>query len=167
VTPLSTARRTGALPALLLALSLAAACGGGSDDAGGSGAADTGDSIAAEVDLAGVSLTAGSKEFTEQLILGQILVQALEATGAEVEDRTNITGTNTVRSVLTSGEIDVYYEYTGTGWINILGNDQPVPGSEAQFEAVREADAANGVTWFAPAAANNTYAIAANAEAVE
>lgn len=161
--------RATALSALLLTLGLAA-CGGSDDATGGTdagGGSGGGDAVADQVDLSGVSLTAGSKEFTEQLILGQILVQALEAAGAEVEDRTNLTGTSTVRAALESGEIDVYYEYTGTAWINILGNEEPVAGSEAQFEAVREADAANGITWFAPASANNTFAIAANEEAVD
>ncbi len=50
-----------------------------------------------DVDLSGVSLAVGSKEFTEQLVLGQVVVQALEAAGAEVEDRTNLTGTSVVR----------------------------------------------------------------------
>ena len=100
-------------------------------------------------------------------MLGQIAVQALEAAGADVEDKTNITGTSVVRTALESGEIDLYYEYTGTGWITILGKTDPVPGAQAQFDAVKEADAANGITWFARAEANNTFAIAANAEAVE
>lgn len=43
-------------------------------------------------DLAGTDIAVGSKEFTEQLILGQIAVQALEAAGAKVEDRTNLVG---------------------------------------------------------------------------
>jgi osmoprotectant transport system substrate-binding protein len=159
-----TARR--ALPALLLTGALVlSACG---DDSG------TGDSASAEgggggtdVDLSGVSLSVGSKEFTEQLVLGQVVVQALEAAGADVTDKTNLTGTAVVRQALDSGEIDLYYEYTGTGWITILGETEPVPGAEEQFEAVKEADAANGITWFARAEANNTFAIAANAEAVE
>jgi osmoprotectant transport system substrate-binding protein len=155
-----------AVPALLLAGALAlSACG---DDTGTGGAGGGGDSGGGtEVDLSGVSLSVGSKEFTEQLVLGQILVQALEAAGADVTDRTNLTGTSVVRQSLTSGEIDLYYEYTGTGWITILGETEPVPGAQEQFDAVKEADAANGITWFARAEANNTFAIAANEQAVE
>ena len=156
-------RRRPLLTASLAAVALGlAACGG---DSGGG--ADTGDSVAAGVDLDDVVITVGSKEFTEQLVLGQIAVQALTAAGADVTDRTDLTGTSTVRSALESGEIGVYYEYTGTGWINILGNDQPVIGSDEQFAAVREADAANDITWFAPAEGNNTFALAANQDAVE
>jgi osmoprotectant transport system substrate-binding protein len=100
----------------------------------------------------------GSKEFTEQLILGQITIQVLEAAGAEVTDQTGITGSSTVREALTSGEIDMYWEYTGTGWINHLGNDTPIPGSEAQYDAVVEADAANEIAWLEPAPFNNAAA---------
>jgi osmoprotectant transport system substrate-binding protein len=153
------------ISALLLTGALAlTACGGDDADGGGGGGGGGGGT---DVDLSGVSLSVGSKEFTEQLVLGQVVVQALEAAGADVEDRTNLTGTSVVRQALTSGEIDLYYEYTGTGWITILGETEPVPGAQEQFDAVKEADAANGITWFARADANNTFAIAANAEAVE
>lgn len=147
------------VPALLTASLLLAACGGGSS---GGGPAAGGDQAGSPVDLAGVAVSVGSKEFTEQLVLGQIVVGALEAAGAEVTDKTNLTGTSVVRKALTSGEIDVYYEYTGTGWISILGKTDPVKGATEQFEAVKQADAANGITWFAQAEANNTFAIAAN-----
>jgi osmoprotectant transport system substrate-binding protein len=154
--------RTGLAAAAAAALALSG-CGG--DDEGASEAAQ--DSVAAGVDLSGVSISVGSKEFTEQLVLGQIAVQALQAAGADVDDRTNLTGTETVRSALEGGEVDAYYEYTGTGWITILGNETPVAGPDEQFQAVQEADAANGITWFAQAEANNTFAIAANQEAVD
>ncbi|MBW3639699.1 MAG: glycine betaine ABC transporter substrate-binding protein [Actinobacteria bacterium] len=148
--------------AVLLAAALTlTACGGGSGGDVEAGGAVEG------VDLSGVSISVGSKEFTEQLVLGQIAVQALRAAGANVEDKTNITGTSVVRAALVSGEIDVYYEYTGTGWITILGNTEPVPGADPQFEAVKEADAANNITWLARAEANNTFALAANGEAAE
>lgn len=142
-----------------------AGCGGGGGDGGG-GEAEEG-SLASSVDLSGVEVTVGSKEFTEQVLLGKMLVQTLEAAGATVKDETKLTGTPVVRSALTSGKVDLYYEYTGTGWINILKNTKPVAGSEAQFEAVKKADAKNNIVWLAPAKANNTYALAANQEAVE
>jgi osmoprotectant transport system substrate-binding protein len=141
------------------------ACGGDSPTAG-SGESG-GDSVAGSVDLAGVEISVGSKEFTEQLILGAITVQALEAAGATVDDNTGLVGTPVVRGALESGEVDVYWEYTGTAWLGPLGNTEPVPGEEEQYNAVREADAENGVTWTAMAAANNAYAIAVNPDAAE
>jgi len=147
------------LPCALLTGSLLLAACGGSESSGG--AAPSG------VDLAGVAISVGSKEFTEQRVLGQIAVEALRGAGADVTDRTNLTGTSVVREALVNGQIDVYYEYTGTGWITILGKTDPVQGAEEQFDAVKEADVANGITWFARAEANNTFAIAANTQAVE
>lgn len=117
-----------------------------------------------DVDLAGVEVTVGSKEFTEQLILGEITKQVLEDAGATVDDQTGLVGSTTVREALTSGEIDMYWEYTGTGWITHLGNEQPVTGEMEQYEAVREADTANGIAWLEPAPFNNTYAIALASE---
>lgn len=158
--PLS--RRIAAGVAALSLIAAVAACGGGSEDKVDASAG----SLTSQVDLKGVSITVGSKQFTEQVVLGNMLVQTLKAAGATVKDQTKLTGTDVVRKALESGEVDVYYEYTGTGWINILKNTKPVPGAEAQFEAVKKADEKNGVVWLAPAEANNTYAIAANADAV-
>ena len=155
MTPTSTRRLLNG--ALLTGLLLLAACGGGSETSG-SGSSSS-------VDLSGVAISVGSKEFTEQRVLGQIAVAALRGAGADVTDRTNLTGTSVVRKALVNGQIDVYYEYTGTGWITILGKTDPVQGAQEQFDAVKQADAANGITWFARAEANNTFAIAANSQA--
>jgi osmoprotectant transport system substrate-binding protein len=59
-----------------------------------------------------------------------------------------------------NGDANVSPEYTGTGWINYLGHDNPIKSPEAQWQAVNEADKANGLTWLPPAPMNNTYAFA-------
>jgi osmoprotectant transport system substrate-binding protein len=164
--------RTRLLATLALTGLLAvAACGGGGGTGGGTtaptGEAGGGGSVTQANNLAGTDIAVGSKEFTEQLILGQIAVQALKAAGANVEDRTNLVGTPVVRGALQSGEIDMYWEYTGTAWLGPLGNTDPVAGEQAQFDAVKKADEANGITWFAMAGANNAYAIAANPAAAQ
>ncbi|HEY8527861.1 MAG TPA: glycine betaine ABC transporter substrate-binding protein [Acidimicrobiales bacterium] len=120
-----------------------------------------------EVDLSGVSLTVGSKEFTEQLILGHITRLALEDAGADVSDQTGLVGSTASREALTSGEIDLYWEYLGTGWITYLENTEAIPDPQEQYEAVRDADAENGITWLPPAPFNNTYAIATTNEVAE
>lgn len=144
------------LTAVLAGLAMATlACG---DDGGGTG----------EGELSGASFTVGSKEFTEQLVLGQITVQVLENAGASVNDQTGITGTTNVRRALTSGEIDMYWEYTGTGWAELLGHEaDEAPSNEDElFEAVAEEDLeSNNVKWTALAPVNNTYAIATSEEA--
>lgn len=127
-----------------------AGCGGDDDGGGGNG----------DGELAGVSLSAGSKEFTESILLANITAVALENAGASVQDRTGISGSATVREALESSEIDFYWDYTGTGWVNILGNTtEDVP--EDLYDAVAEADAQNGIAWLEPAPFENTYRIAA------
>jgi len=140
--------------------------GGASPSASGAPSASGGASVepsasgGAAVDLTGKTFTVGSKEFSEQLILGQIAKLVLEDAGATVTDETGLIGSSVVREALISGEIDMYWEYTGTGWINHLKNTTPVVGTKAQYDAVKEADAANDIVWLAPAPLNNTYAIA-------
>ncbi len=125
-----------------------AACGG---DDGGGGDGDG--------ELAGASLTVGSKEFTESHVLAQITALVLEDAGASVTDQTGISGSATVREALETGEIDIYWDYTGTGWVNILGNTtEDVP--EDLHAAVAEQDEANGIAWLEPANFENTYRLA-------
>jgi len=141
------------LTTLAVGVTLAvAACG---EDDGGGGT----DSAAA---LDGKSLTVGSKEFTEQVILGQIAILALEDAGASVKDETGIEGTANTRKALETGEIDMYWEYSGTGWVDILGNDVADAASDPQelFDAVAEQDKENGVEWILKTEANDTYAFA-------
>ncbi|WJV51418.1 glycine betaine ABC transporter substrate-binding protein [Streptomyces flavofungini] len=112
--------------------------------------------------LEGADLTVTSKEFTEQLILGAIMGIAFQAAGADVLDRTGIQGSIGAREAVKGGDADAMYEYTGTAWITYLGNSDPIPDPHQQWDAVRKADAKNGVTWLPPAALNNTYALALN-----
>lgn len=112
------------------------------------------------------SIAVGSKEFNEQLLLGQIAIIALEDAGFDVSDETGIQGTDNVRAALESGEIDLYWEYTGTGWNEILGHevtDAATDPAELARQVAAE-DLENGVVWLDTAGANNTYAIAAAAE---
>lgn len=163
-----TTARLLALLATVAALALVGA-GCGSDDEGAGTSGDTtagGSGVASTVDLSGRSFTVGSKEFTEQLILGQIAIQALEAAGAKVKDQTGLEGSVAARKALTSGETDMYWEYTGTAWVNYLGHDRGIPDPERQFEAVAREDASkNRIAWIALAPANNTYAFAVRSDA--
>ncbi|BFO21928.1 glycine betaine ABC transporter substrate-binding protein [Streptomyces sp. KM77-8] len=112
--------------------------------------------------LEGATLTVTSKEFTEQLILGAIMGIAFQAAGADVVDRTGIQGSVGSREAVVKGDADAGFEYTGTAWITYQGNSKPIPDPREQWEAVRDADAKNGVTWLAPSRLNNTYALAMN-----
>lgn len=114
----------------------------------------------ADIDLAGATISIGSKNFTEQVILGKIGAILLKSAGANVADLTNIPGSTSARQALEVGDMDSMFEYTGTAWITYLGNTDPIPGSQEQYEAVEKADKDNGLTWLPPAPMNNTYALA-------
>jgi osmoprotectant transport system substrate-binding protein len=113
----------------------------------------------------GDEIVVGSKNFTEQLVLGKIAVIALQTAGFDVVDRTNIPGSVPARQGMVNGEIDMEWEYTGTAWLSYLGENSPIPDPQEQFLAVRDAELANGLTWLPPAPANNTYAFAVRSEA--
>lgn len=120
-----------------------------------------------EGELAGVSVTVGSKDFDEQLILGYMLVEAFEAAGADVTDKVNLGGTNVAREALLSGEIDTYMEYNGTGWTVHLGNTDPSFDPEELTSGVREQDLENGIVWLGRSPFNNTYGFASSPEVTE
>jgi osmoprotectant transport system substrate-binding protein len=161
------ARWVAGIAALGLAATLSG-CGslsGDSTDAAGGPCADV---KAGSVDpeaLKGVTVKVGSKEFDEQLILGQLTIKTLCAAGAKVEDRTNTKGSTQSRKKLEDGVVDVVWEYTGTGWIAYLGHDKPIFDPQKQYEAVKKEDLAkNGLLWGPMAPFNNTYAFAVTEE---
>ena len=121
-----------------------------------------------EFDLSGVSVAVGSKDFDEQLILGEMMVAAFEAAGAEVDNKVNLGGTNVARAALESGEIDIYMEYNGTGWTVHLGQSDPSFDPETLTAGVREMDLAeNGIVWVGRSPFNNTYGFASSPEVTE
>lgn len=155
-------KMTGLVTAAVVSVVLTAC--GGTESAGVPAA---GGSLASGIDLKGVNISVGSKEYTEQRILGQIIVQALKASGATVKDQTGLSGTKVVRAALTSGQIDTYYEYTGTGWLTILQKTEPISDPQQLFTAVRDADAKDKISWFALAPMNDTYAVGVTADAAK
>ncbi|MGV3560094.1 ABC transporter permease/substrate-binding protein [Larkinella arboricola] len=108
----------------------------------------------------------GTKIFTEQYILAEILRQLLDnRTTLEVVTKTGLGGTQICFNALTTGQIDLYPEYTGTGLLVIL---QPPPALADSLKADREAvyryvsrefQSRYGVSWLAPMGFNNTYAL--------
>ena len=156
-----------------------AACGDG-DDAGngdvdddgtdGTTAPSTGGAGAlSDVSLDGVEIAVGSKDFTEQLVLGQIMVVVFEELGADVEDRVNLGGTNVAREALLAGEIDTYMEYNGTGYSVHLGIEDDIPTDPEELTSiVRERDLEeNGIHWLSRSPFNDTYGFASSPELTE
>ncbi|MEZ6186185.1 MAG: glycine betaine ABC transporter substrate-binding protein [Planctomycetota bacterium] len=108
------------------------------------------------------TITIGSKNFPESGLLAEVMAQLIEAeTELEVERRANLGGTTVVFTALKSGDIDIYPEYTGTGWAVLLGIPQPVSDPLEAFVRVREGfEREWGLTWAKPFGFNNSYAIA-------
>jgi len=105
-------------------------------------------------------LRIGTKNFTEQLLLGELMAQRIEsAIGARVERKFNLGGTVLCHRALVNGEIDLYPEYTGTALTAILGQEKIIR-PEACFQAVAEAYRERFFcAWFAPFGFNSTYTI--------
>jgi osmoprotectant transport system substrate-binding protein len=152
---------------------LAAACtvlvGGCGLEAGATLPFDVGPgSIEEEPSLRDVPIRVGSKNFTEQILLGYIAEVALTAAGADVEDMTNIQGSTPVRQALEVGDLDLYWEYTGTSWINFQQQTVPIPDEQQQYDAVKKADLEKfGVAWLDYSPVNDKYAFATTREFAE
>ena len=104
------------------------------------------------------AIVVGSKNFTEQVILGEIVAQVIEETGIPVERRLNLGGTLICDRALANGDIDVYVEYTGTSLTAVF--HQPIQSDPATvFATVRDLYARTGRTLMPPLGFNNTFAI--------
>ena len=103
-------------------------------------------------------ITVGGKNFTEQLILSSMTTQYLQAHGYEVDQRAGM-GTTVLRRAQESGQVDLYWEYTGTSLISYNKVTEDL-SPEATYERVKELDAEKGLIWLEPSEANNTYALA-------
>lgn len=104
----------------------------------------------------------GSKIDTEGALLGQLILQSLEAKGIKTINKISLGNTKVVRGALTAGEIDIYPEYTGNGAF-FSGDESNADWKNAQkgYQRVKQWDAAkNNLTWLEPSPANNTWAIA-------
>jgi osmoprotectant transport system permease protein len=104
------------------------------------------------------AVVVGSKNFTEQVVLGEIVASTLEARGFVVDRRLNLGGTALCHAAVGAGQLDVYVEYTGTALADIL--KKPVVSDPALvLTSVREAYAGLGLTVFPPLGFNNSYAL--------
>ncbi|SER82970.1 glycine betaine ABC transporter substrate-binding protein [Salipaludibacillus aurantiacus] len=126
-----------------LAAAVLAGCGN-NEDAGGNGESKG-------------SIEVGGKNFTEQFILAKITSIYLEEQGYDVTENTNM-GSEVLRQALENEQVDLYWEYTGTGLVNYL-NEDPVASSDEAYDLVKELDEENGIIWLDAAEVNNTYTL--------
>ncbi|MGM0421391.1 MAG: glycine betaine ABC transporter substrate-binding protein [Bacillota bacterium] len=112
-----------------------------------------------EKEKEGPTIGIGSKAWTEQLILGNLLVELLESHGYPVEDRTGLGETPVLRNAMESGEIDLYWEYTGTVLMTVM-EDEEIAEADKAYQKVKEWDETeNDIIWLDYASANNTWTL--------
>jgi len=129
---------------LICAALIAVAC------AGGSGGGDV--------------IRVGSKDFTEQLVLGEVYALVLEDAGFQVERKLNLGGTPVAQAALESGEIDLYPEYTGTGLLTVLKEPVNSDPDEVYETVSNQYEERFGLVWLNPSPMNNTQALAMTQE---
>ena len=111
----------------------------------------------------GNAIVVGSKNFTEQQLLGELMAQMLEASGAKVTRRLGLGGTFVCDTAIRAGQIDVYVEYTGTALTAIL-KKPPVRDPAEALAQVRAAYEQAGIEWTTPLGFDNSFALVIRGE---
>jgi osmoprotectant transport system permease protein len=115
---------------------------------------------------AGTPVVVGSKNFTEQVILGELVAAHLEARGFRVDRRLNLGGTALCHEAVRAGQLDLYVEYTGTALTDVL--KEPVSSDPAAvLETVRKGYGTLGLAVGAPLGFNNTFALVMRSDRAE
>ncbi|MHC6224283.1 glycine betaine ABC transporter substrate-binding protein [Pseudomonas sp. X10] len=114
------------------------------------------------VQAAQPAVVVGGKKFTEQQLVAEMTAQLLRDQGYRVDKRPDL-GSSVLRSAQENGQVDIYWEYTGTSLI-IYNKVEERLDAEETYERVKSLDAAKGLTWLQPSRANNTYAFAMRKE---
>lgn len=110
------------------------------------------------------TVTIGSKNFTEQIVLGELLAQTIErGTTLHVERKLNLGGTLICERALASGDIDAYVEYSGTA-LTAVFKEAVIRDRRAVLDLIRQRYAASGRTLLDPLGFNNTFAILVRGE---
>jgi osmoprotectant transport system substrate-binding protein len=155
--------------ALALPGALVSACGSGDDSDKAGTATPTAEAAAAitrNEENAGVSLTIGSKNFTEQRVLGEIYAQGLRAAGYDVKTKLDLGDEHVALKALEKGEIDAYPEYTGTALQSFFGKqpDELPTAPQAAYEEAKRAFAKRGMVAFPPTPFTSSNEVAVTKE---
>jgi glycine betaine/choline ABC-type transport system substrate-binding protein/ABC-type proline/glycine betaine transport system permease subunit len=158
-----------ALIAVLLAALALGACGDDDDDDGGGGGGDTAGQIERNDANADTKITVGSKNFTEQKILGEIYAQGLEAAGFDVDKELNLGDEKVALKAATEGEIDAYPEYTGTALVSLFGvpSDKIPTDPQEAYEQAKEGYAEEGLVAYSPTPYTNSNEVGMTKETAD
>lgn len=104
------------------------------------------------------NVVVGGKNFTEQLLMASMTSQLLQAKGFKPDIKSGM-GSAVLRQAQENGQIDIYWEYTGTSLITYNKVTEKLSAADT-YKRVKELDAAKGLVWLNPSKANNTYALA-------
>jgi osmoprotectant transport system substrate-binding protein len=152
--------RAAALAVLAALALLLAACSSSSSSAGAGGSASSSSSASSSDVGNGRSVTLGTKDFTEEFIVGALYQQALQAKGYKVVYKPNIGATEVVDKALTSGQIDAYPEYTGESAVTVGGINQTVSSAQQEYDLAKNFYAKRGQSMSAMTPFFDTDAIA-------
>jgi osmoprotectant transport system substrate-binding protein len=162
------------LVVLALALPGALVTGCGSSGGGEKGtatpaAASTAAAIVRNPDNEKVSLTIGSKNFTEQRVLGEIYAQGLRAAGYDVQTKLDLGDEHVALKAVESGEVDAYPEYTGTALRSFFGKqpDELPKDSQDAYAEAKQAFAKRGLVAFPPTPFSSSNEVAVTKETAE
>ncbi len=108
----------------------------------------------------------GTKNFTEQYVVGNLMAILLENRGYDVQLKTGMSST-VMREAMETGDLDLCMDYTGTQWLTYTGHEFKGETPEEMYEQAKTSDAEIGLVWLKPIWCNNTYAIAVKKEFAE
>ncbi len=125
--------------------------------------------VAAAAQTPSDKIAVGSKNFTENTLLAEVMAQLIEGnTDLEVERKTSLGGTLVAFTALREGEVDLYPEYTGTGWSAVLKREDRATDSLTTYLHVAdEYQKRFDVSWLRPFGFSNSYAVAVYEETAE
>jgi osmoprotectant transport system substrate-binding protein len=153
--------RAALLAALAAVALLLAACSSSSSSTSGSGSTGSSSSSSSSSNVGnGRSVTLGTKNFTEEFIVGALYQQALQAKGYKVVYKPNIGATEVVDKALTSGQIDAYPEYTGESAVTVGGINTTVTSAQQEYDLAKNFYAKRGQSMSAMTPFFDTDAIA-------
>lgn len=116
-----------------------------------------------EVQQSSTTIRAGSKDFTENLVIAEIYALALEDNGYTVERVSNISS-SLIHNSIVNDEIDLYPEYTGTGLLSVLGEDMETDSEKVYKTVKKEYEEQFNLTWLDYASANDSQGLVIRTE---